>query len=92
MATSEEVMITVSFSGWLSSYFGPGAVQIAATPRLADALPDVMARLMRLARSPIPQGGMHIFVNGVLAQKLIKEDYLLRDGDEVTLVPVVAGG
>jgi molybdopterin converting factor small subunit len=92
MATPEQVTITVSFSGWLSAYFEPGSLHISAKPRLADALPDVIDRVMRQAHSPIPQGGMHVFINGVVAQKLIKEDYLLRDGDEVTLVPVVAGG
>jgi molybdopterin converting factor small subunit len=92
MATSEQVTITVSFSGWLSAYFEAGTLAIPTTPRLADALPDVMDRVMQQARRPIPQGGMHIFVNGVLAQKLMKEDYRLCDGDEFTFVPVVAGG
>ena len=92
MATSEQVTITVSFSGWLSAYFEADTLAIPTTPRLADALTDVMDHVMHQARRPIPQGGMHIFVNGVPAQKLMKEDYRLSDGDEFTFVPVVAGG
>ena len=92
MATSEQVTITVSFSGWLSAYFDADTLAIPTTPRLADALPDVIDRVMQQARRPIPQGGMHIFVNGVLAQKLMGEDYRLNDGDRFTFVPVVAGG
>jgi molybdopterin converting factor small subunit len=92
MATSELVTVTVSFSGWLSAYFEADTLAIPTTPHLADALPDVMERVMHQARRPIPQGGMHIFVNGVLAQKLMKENYQLSDGDEFTFVPVVAGG
>lgn len=35
---------------------------------------------------------MLVFINGKNAKSLMKQEYLLREGDEVTLVPMVAGG
>jgi molybdopterin converting factor small subunit len=92
MGTAERVTITVSFSGWLARYFADSQISISTTPRLQEALPDMLEQVLPQAQSPIPQGGMHILVNGMVAQKLIQENYSLRDGDEVTFVPVVAGG
>ena len=65
---------------------------VTTTQRLAEALPDIMSQVVSRASSPIPKGGMSVLVNGTRAQGLVQQGYLLRDGDEITLVPVVAGG
>jgi molybdopterin converting factor small subunit len=55
-------------------------------------LDEIIKEVWAHAQASIPEGGMMIFINGKNANSLIKQGYLLRDDDEVTLVPVVAGG
>jgi molybdopterin converting factor small subunit len=92
MDTVNTVTVNVSLSGWLSSYFDEKTLTVTTTQWLADALPDIIRQVVSRARSPIPKGGMSVLVNGTRTQGLVQQGYLLRDGDEITLVPVVAGG
>jgi|GEM_PF-4286940 len=92
MEPAESVSVRVSLSGWLSSYFEAQTMTMTLTPRLQDALPELLEQIHLRAKSPLPNGGMHILVNGVQARKLVQENYVLRAGDQITLVPVVAGG
>lgn len=92
MMASEQVKVHVLLSGWLSSYFEGDRLVVSASPRLAEALPGIVSQVMAQARSPVPKGGMSILVNGAQAQILIQQGYVLKGGDEITLVPVVAGG
>jgi molybdopterin converting factor small subunit len=92
MSTSDKVAVRVVLSGWLSSYFDGNRLIVSTTPCLADAIPDIVTQVMDRARSPVPSGGMSILINGVQAQVLVQQGYVLQVGDEITLVPVVAGG
>ena len=92
MNPSDSVTIRIRLSGWLSSYFDEAAFALQTTPSLREAIPDLLGQVADLAHSPIPDGGMHILVNGAPAQSLVANSYTLRPDDEITLVPVVAGG
>jgi len=92
MNECDKVAVRVVLSGWLSSYFDGNRLIVSTTPRLADALPDIVRQVMDRARSPVPSGGMSILINGVQAQVLAQQGYVLQTDDELTLVPVVAGG
>jgi len=87
-----KVTVKVNLPSSLCSYFEKENLTITTTHRLADAVSDIMRQLVGQARAPIPRGGMIVLVNGTSARRLINDKYSLRDGDEITLVPVVAGG
>ena len=92
MAAADAVTVRIRLSGWLSSYFDTSAFTLQTTPALESAIPDVLRQVAGRAHSPIPNGGMHILVNGTQAQTLVAGGYVLKSDDEITLVPVVAGG
>ncbi len=92
MASADQVTVRIRLSGWLSSYFDTPAFTLRTVPALGTAIPDILAQVSSRAHSPIPNGGMHILVNGTQAQTLVAGGYALEPGDEITLVPVVAGG
>jgi len=92
MELGDSVTVHVSLSGWLCTYFDAQTMTVTLTARLRDALPELLEQVGQRAKSPLPNGGMHILINGVPAQKLAQENYTLRAGDRITLVPVVAGG
>ena len=92
MEAEKKVTIRVHPSGWLVSYFDKDQLLIRTPKDVKNALAEIRKAVWDQAQSPIPEGGMLILINGKNAKFLIKQGYLLRDGDEVTLVPVVAGG
>ena len=87
-----KVTIRVRPSGWLVSYFDKDQLLIRTRNDIKSALVEIRKAVWSQAQSPIPEGGMLILINGKNAKSLMKQGYLLRDGDEVTLVPMVAGG
>ena len=92
MEAEKKVTIRVRPSGWLVSYFDKDQLLIRTCKDIKTAMVEIRKAVWSQAQSPIPEGGMLILINGKNAKFLIKQGYLLRDGDEVTLVPVVAGG
>ena len=93
MEDAGKVIVTVVLSGWLAGYFDRPRMEVRTSMRIDEALTDIREQVMARATRPIPQGGMHILVNGVHAQILTGDPgYALRDGDEISFVPVVAGG
>ena len=92
MVSADQVVVRIRLSGWLSSYFDTPTFTLQTAPALDSAIPDVLAQIAARAHSPIPNGGMHILVNGTPAQTLVAGGYVLKPDDEITLVPVVAGG
>lgn len=92
MEPSNSVPVCVVLSGWLSSYFEAQTMTLTLSPRLQDALPELLEQIQLRAKSSLPNGGMHVLINGVQARKLAQENYVLREGDQIMLVPVVAGG
>ena len=92
METTGNIEVKVFLSGWLASYFDQNTVTVSTKSRLSEAVPDMVKQVTDLAHSSLPNGGMHVLVNGVQVRTLIAEDYVLQPGDEVTFVPVVAGG
>ena len=92
MHSADQVTVRIRLSGWLSSYFDRAAFTLETTPFLQEAIPDLLSQVTGRAHSPLPHGGMHILVNGTQAQALVAADYVLKPDDEITLVPVVAGG
>jgi molybdopterin converting factor small subunit len=92
MEAGKEVTIRVCPSGWLISYFDKDQLFIRTPRDIEKALEKIRKEIWDHAQSSIPKGGMLILINGKNANSLMRQDYLLCDGDEVTLVPVVAGG
>jgi molybdopterin converting factor small subunit len=92
MEAEEKVTITVRPSGWLVSYFDKDQLLIRTRKDIKKALPEIRKAVWDQAQSSIPEGGMLIFINGKNPKSLMKQGYLLCNGDEVTLVPMVAGG
>jgi molybdopterin converting factor small subunit len=86
------VSVTVRLSGWLASYFPVDVMELATHSELDKALPDLISKVMAQSRTPVPQGGLMITINGQNVKKLDSAHYLLKDNDVVTLIPVVAGG
>ena len=86
------VSVTVRLSGWLASYFPPVEMECLTHPEVDKALPDLISKVMAQSRTPVPQGGLMITINGQNVKKLDQARYLLKDHDIVTLIPVVAGG
>jgi molybdopterin converting factor small subunit len=92
MEDEKKVTISVRPSGWLGSYFDNDQLLIRTRKDIKSALVEIREAVLSQAQSSIPEGGMLILINGKNAKFLMKQGYLLRDGDEVTLVPMVAGG
>lgn len=92
MEATNDIEVKVFLSGWLASYFDQNTMIVTTKSRLSEAVPDMVKQVTEMAHSSLPNGGMHVLVNGVQARTLIAEDYALQPGDEVTFVPVVAGG
>ena len=92
MEADKKVKIRVRPSGWLVSHFNKDQLIIHTRKDIKSALVDIRETVWSLAQSSIPEGGMLILINGKNAKSLMKQGYLLRDGDEVALVPMVAGG
>jgi molybdopterin converting factor small subunit len=86
------VTVTVRLSGWLASYFPAAEMDCLTRPEVDKALPDLISKVMAQSRTPVPQGGLMITINGQNIKKLDQHRYLLKDHDIVTLIPVVAGG
>jgi molybdopterin converting factor small subunit len=92
MEAEKKVTIWVRPSGWLVSYFDKDQILIRTPKDIKMALAEIRKAVWGQAKSSIPEGGMLIFINGKKAHSLMKQGYLLVDGDEVMLVPMVAGG
>ena len=92
MEAEKKVTIRVRPSGWLVSYFDKDQLLIRTPKDIKYALAEIRKAVWNQAQNPIPEGGMLILINGKNVKFLMKQGYLLRDGDEVTLVPMVAGG
>ncbi|UCF94830.1 MAG: MoaD/ThiS family protein [Desulfobacterales bacterium] len=92
MAAEQKVTIRVRPSGWLVPYFEKDQFLIRTPKDIKKALAEIRKEVGGHAQASIPEGGMMIFINGKNARSLMQQGYLLRDDDEVTLVPVVAGG
>ena len=92
MEAEKKVTIRVRPAGWLVSYFDKDQFLIRTCTDIKKALAEIREAVWGHAQASIPEGGMLIFINGKTAQSLMKQGYLLRDGDEVMLVPMVAGG
>ena len=92
MEAEKKVKIRVRPSGWLVSYFDKDQFLIRTCKDIKEALAEIREAVWDHAQASIPEGGMLIFINGKAAKSLMSQGYLLRDGDEVTLVPMVAGG
>ena len=92
MEAEKKVTIRVLPSGWLVSYFDKDQLLIRTPRDIKKALTEIRKEVWSQAQGSIPEGGMQIFINGKNAKYLMKQEYLLRDDDEVTLVPMVAGG
>jgi molybdopterin converting factor small subunit len=92
MEAEKKVTIRVRPSGWLVSYFDKDQLLIRSPKDIKTALVEIRKAVWSEAQSSIPKGGMLILINGKTAKSLMKQGYLLNDGDEVTLVPMVAGG
>jgi molybdopterin converting factor small subunit len=92
MEAEKKVSIRVRPSGWLVPHFNGDQLLIRTPKDIKKALDEIIKEVWAHAQASIPEGGMMIFINGKNANSLIKQGYLLRDDDEVTLVPVVAGG
>lgn len=92
MEMTSPVTVTVLLSGWLAGYFNEPRTQVTTAGPLDVALIDIQEQVMARATRPVPQGGMHVLINGVEAHRLVRDGYVLRDGDEIAFVPVVAGG
>jgi molybdopterin converting factor small subunit len=92
MEAEKKVTIRVRPSGWLVSYFDKDQLLIRTRKDIKTAMVEIRKTVWSQAQSSIPEGGMLIFINGENVKSLMKQGYLLRDGDVVTLVPMVAGG
>ena len=92
MEAEKKVTIRVRPSGWLVSYFDKDQILIRTPKDIKKALAEIRKAIWGQAQASIPEGGMLIFINGKKAHSLMNQGYLLRDGDEVMLVPMVAGG
>jgi molybdopterin converting factor small subunit len=92
MEPEKKVTIRVRPSGWLVPYFDKDRFLIRTPKDIKKALAEIKKGIWGHAQASIPEGGLMIFINGKNANSLIKQGYLLGDDDEVTLVPVVAGG
>ena len=92
MEAEKKVTIRVRPSGWLVSYFDKDQLLIRTRKDIKTAMVEIKKAVWSQAQSSIPEGGMLIFINGENVKSLMKQGYLLRDGDVVTVVPMVAGG
>ena len=86
------VSVTVRLSGWLASYFPAAEMECLTYCEIDKALPDLISKVMAQSRTPVPQGGLMITINGQHAKRLQQNQRLLKAHDVVTLIPVVAGG
>jgi len=92
MEAESKVTVRVRPSGWLLSHFNHDQLLISTPKDIKTALAEITKEVYSHAKTSIPKGGMLIIINGRSARSLMNQGYLLREGDEVTLVPVVAGG
>jgi len=86
------VKVSVEISGWLKSYFAESSMCAVTASPLPEAIEEVIDQIFQRAISTVPQGGIMVTINGSRADKLIKNEYQLQDGDRFCLIPIVAGG
>jgi MoaD family protein len=92
--------VTVKFVGALRSASGKGsfAVQVKEAVSVREVMDKIVEELPRLKRALIdlqlenPKSNALILVNGKEISVLKGLETILKDGDEIVLVPVTHGG
>lgn len=87
-----KVSVHIQLLGWLKESIKGDLEQLRVSENVEPALSEIINAVRQLDRSPIEDVDLNILINNRNAKEFFKENQTLKDGDRITILPVVGGG